>query len=84
MCKLLIMMGAEVTGYALPEPTDPSLFELCRVGEDMNSVEGDIRDLEHLRQVFDETQPEIVIHMAAQPIARDSYKNPVYTRMRRT
>lgn len=79
MCKLLIMMGAEVTGYALPAPTEPSLFELCKVGDGMNSVEGDIRDLDHLMEVFEETQPEIVIHMAAQPIVRKSYKNPVYT-----
>ena len=79
MCKLLIMMGAEVTGYALQAPTDPSLFELCKVGAEMNSVEGDIRDLDHLMKVFEEAQPEIVIHMAAQPIVRDSYKNPVYT-----
>ena len=79
MCKLLIMMGAEVTGYALQAPTDPSLFELCKVGAKMNSVEGDIRDLDHLMKVFEEVQPEIVIHMAAQPIVRDSYKNPVYT-----
>lgn len=79
MCKLLVMMGAEVTGYALQAPTDPSLFELCKVGAKMNSVEGDIRDLDHLMKVFEEVQPEIVIHMAAQPIVRDSYKNPVYT-----
>ena len=79
MCKLLVMMGAEVTGYALQAPTDPSLFELCKVGAKMNSVEGDIRDLDHIMKVFEEVQPEIVIHMAAQPIVRDSYKNPVYT-----
>lgn len=79
MCQLLIMAGAEVTGYALEAPTEPSLFDMCHVASQMNSVIGDIRDLEHLKQVFDEAQPEIVIHMAAQPLVRESYKNPVYT-----
>ena len=79
MCKALINAGANVTGYALKAPTNPSLFEMCDLASKMNSVEGDIRDLEHLLQVFKEVQPEIVIHMAAQPIVRDSYKDPVYT-----
>lgn len=79
MCKLLISLGADVTGYALKAPTEPSLFELCGLAQQMNSVEGDVRDLAHLREVFDEVQPEIVIHMAAQPLVRESYQNPVYT-----
>lgn len=79
MCKLLVNAGAKVTGYALEAPTTPSLFEMCGVAGNMNSIIGDVRDLEHLKKVFDEVQPEIVIHMAAQPIVRDSYKNPVYT-----
>ncbi|MDD6632985.1 MAG: CDP-glucose 4,6-dehydratase [Lachnobacterium sp.] len=79
MCKLLTMMGADVTGYALKPPTNPSLFDMCNVASNMNSVEGDIRDLEHLKKVFKEVQPEIVIHMAAQPLVRESYQNPVYT-----
>lgn len=79
MCKLLIMAGAKVTGYALEAPTDPSLFEMCRIADGMNSIVGDIRDLEHLKKVFAEVQPEIVIHMAAQPLVRESYQNPVYT-----
>ncbi|MDE7063476.1 MAG: GDP-mannose 4,6-dehydratase, partial [Lachnospiraceae bacterium] len=79
MCKLLMMAGAQVTGYALEAPTAPSLFELCGLKDEMHSVIGDIRDITHLKQVFDETQPEVVIHMAAQPLVRDSYKNPVYT-----
>ena len=79
MCKLLMMAGAEVTGYALEAPTAPSLFELCGLKDEMHSVIGDIRDITHLKQVFDETQPEVVIHMAAQPLVRDSYKNPVHT-----
>ena len=79
MCQLLIMAGAKVTGYALEAPTDPSLFDMCHLADSMNSVVGDVRDLDHMMKVFDETQPEIVIHMAAQPLVRESYKNPVYT-----
>ena len=79
MCKMLIMAGADVTGYALGMPTNPSLFEICHLAEQMNSIVGDIRDLKQLQEVFDRVQPEIVIHMAAQPLVRESYKNPVYT-----
>lgn len=79
MCELLLMLGADVTGYALEAPTNPSLFEICRLEERIHSVKADIRDLEHLKSVFDTVKPEIVIHMAAQPIVRESYKNPVYT-----
>lgn len=79
MCKALINAGADVTGYALAAPTEPSLFDMLGLASQMNSVEGDIRDLEHLLSVFESVKPEIVIHMAAQPIVRDSYKDPVYT-----
>ena len=79
MCKALINAGADVTGYALAAPTEPSLFDMLGLASKMNSVEGDIRDLEHLLSVFESVKPEIVIHMAAQPIVRDSYKDPVYT-----
>lgn len=79
MCMLLVQLGAQVTGYALEPPTEPSVYALSGIGSRIHSVTGDIRDLEHLRQVFDEVQPEIVIHMAAQPIVRESYRNPVYT-----
>lgn len=79
LCRVLINAGAIVTGYALEAPTVPNLFELCKITDKMTSVIGDIRDLEHLKKVFDEVQPEIVFHLAAQPIVRDSYKNPVYT-----
>ena len=79
MCCVLLALGAEVTGFALEPPTTPSLFELCDLKNRMNLVIGDIRNLELLQKVFKEVQPEIVIHMAAQPIVRESYKNPVYT-----
>ena len=79
LCRLLLKLGAEVTGYALEPPTQPDLFQLLDVESQMHSVTGDIRDLEKLKQVFAEAQPEIVLHLAAQPIVRESYKNPVYT-----
>lgn len=79
MCKLLLIAGANVTGYALKPPTDPSLFDICHLSKQINSIEGDVRDLDHLKEVFRQSQPEIVIHMAAQPIVRESYRNPVYT-----
>jgi len=79
MSCVLLELGAEVTGFALEPPTRPSIFELCDLKNRMNSIIGDIRDLELLQKVFNEVQPEIVIHMAAQPIVRESYKNPVYT-----
>lgn len=79
MCAMLLQAGAQVIGYALKPPTEPSIYELSGMDAKIKSIIGDIRDLEHLQKVFDEVQPEIVIHMAAQPIVRESYKNPVYT-----
>ena len=79
MCKMLVNSGSKVVGYALEPPTAPSLYEICNLSKQMESIKGDIRNLYHLQQVFDRVKPEIVIHMAAQPIVRDSYKNPVYT-----
>lgn len=79
LCRVLTLAGAEVTGYALLPPTDPSLFAIAGLEDTMNSVIGDMRDRDHLKAVFDQVQPEIVFHLAAQPIVRDSYKDPVYT-----
>lgn len=79
LCALLLQAGAQVTGYALEPPTDPSVFNLTNMGKRIHSIIGDIRDLPHLKRVFEKVQPEIVIHMAAQPIVRESYRNPVYT-----
>lgn len=79
MCQLLIMAGADITGYALEAPTEPSLFEICQLSGQIHSVTGDVRDLAHMKEVFASSRPEIVIHMAAQPLVRESYKNPVYT-----
>ncbi len=79
LCKILANAGAEVTGYSLNSPTSPSLFEIAKIKNDIHSVIGDVRDKEILKKAFDEAQPEIVLHLAAQPIVRDSYKDPVYT-----
>ncbi|MTK07797.1 MAG: CDP-glucose 4,6-dehydratase [Hungatella sp.] len=79
LSRMLIKAGAEVTGYSLQSPTDPALFEVADISGQMNSVIGDIRDLNHLKTVFEMAKPEIVFHLAAQPIVRDSYKDPVYT-----
>lgn len=79
LCRILVRAGAEVTGYSLEAPTDPALFSMAGLEEGMVSVIGDIRDLEHLKNVFCQAQPEIVLHLAAQPIVRESYKDPVYT-----
>ena len=79
LCKILSNAGAEVTGYSLTPPTDPSLFEIAGIAADITSVTGDIRDLKSLKAAFDAAQPEIVLHLAAQPIVRDSYKDPAYT-----
>lgn len=72
-------LGAKVTGYSLPPPTTPSLFELANVAEGMTSIKGDVCNLELLGNVFSESKPEIVIHMAAQSLVRYSYQNPVET-----
>ena len=79
LCRILTDMGAQVTGYAKEPPTSPSLFDGAGLAHTMDSVIGDIRDLAHLKQVFDRVCPQIVFHLAAQPIVRDSYKDPVYT-----
>jgi CDP-glucose 4,6-dehydratase len=79
LTKMLVNAGAEVIGYSRCSEKNPSLFELSGVKEKIHHIKGDVRDLEHLKEVFGEMQPEIVLHLAAQPIVRDSYKNPVYT-----
>lgn len=79
LCKILSNAGALVTGYSLNPPTTPNLFDIAEIGSDISSVIGDIRDYESLKKAFDTAQPEIVFHLAAQPIVRDSYKAPAYT-----
>ncbi len=79
LCKILAKAGAKVTGFSLEAPTSPSLFEEAKIYDDVHSIIGDVRDYKALKAAFDECQPEIVLHLAAQPIVRDSYKDPSYT-----
>jgi CDP-glucose 4,6-dehydratase len=80
ICMWLSHLGANVTGYALDPPTEPSLYDLARMREQLvDSRIADVRDAECLARTLSEAQPEIVIHMAAQPLVRDSYTIPVET-----
>ena len=79
LCKILVNAGANVTGYSLEPPTVPNLYDILKMQDKINSITGDIRDLNHLKEVFKTVKPEIVIHLAAQPIVRRSYEEPVYT-----
>lgn len=79
LCEILTKAGAVVTGYSLEPPTDPSLFEIVNMDKKINSNIGDIRDYNSLKKVFDKAEPEIVLHLAAQPIVRESYRNPAHT-----
>lgn len=79
LSQLLLRAGAEVTGFALPPQGQPNLFTLAGLANRMRSVTGDVRDLQSLKAAFDAARPEIVIHLAAQPIVRESYRDPVGT-----
>lgn len=79
LTKMLVMAGAKVTGYSLMPPTDPNLYQMTGLDQKITSITGDIRDREKLSQAFCQAEPEIVFHLAAQPIVRDSYQDPVYT-----
>lgn len=79
LSRILIMAGAKVVGYSLKPPTDPSLFDILGLEEQMISIEGDVRDYPHLLATIKEYKPEIVLHLAAQPLVRLSYEEPLYT-----
>lgn len=79
LCKILLNSGANVTGYALNPPTEPSIFTLLDIDRHVHSVTGDIRNLEILQKAFTQAQPEYVFHLAAQPIVRVGYQMPVET-----
>ena len=79
MSVMLVNAGADVIGFSSCSKTEKRLFDLCGIKDQITHIKGDVRDLEHLLQVFKQYQPEIVIHMAAQPIVRDGYKDPVGT-----
>lgn len=76
LCRVLINAGSNVTGYALKPDGEPNLFSIAEVNKSINSILGDIRDFENLKSVFESFRPEIVFHLAAQPIVREGYKNP--------
>lgn len=76
LCKVLLMAGADITGYALEPPTTPNLYNLTGMKKEVNTFSGDVRDYAYLQRVFKEVHPEIVIHLAAQPIVRESYRDP--------
>jgi CDP-glucose 4,6-dehydratase len=79
LCLLLHELGAKVYGYALDPPTNPSLYEVAKVDELVASYIADVRDYDKLSSVLSMVQPDMIIHMAAQPLVRDSYKNPIDT-----
>lgn len=79
LCKMLELLGARVVGYALCPREEDELFALSGAAAQMDSVIGDVRDLEHLRQVFEQYEPQVVFHLAAQPLVRESYRHPVDT-----
>jgi CDP-glucose 4,6-dehydratase len=76
---MLARLNARATGYSLEPPSSPNLFELARIGEFIDDIRGDIRDLDHLRLAMAAAAPQIVIHMAAQPLVRAAYTDPVST-----
>ena len=79
LCRMLVNAGAEVTGLSLDPPTEPNLFSRAGLATRMHSVVADIRDFEALKAAFDDARPELVFHLAAQPIVRESYRNPRLT-----
>jgi CDP-glucose 4,6-dehydratase len=79
MCMLLHRLGARVFGFSTPAPTDPSLFELARLNEIVSTTTGDVRDLESVRSALKKSGAQVVLHMAAQPLVRESYRDPVGT-----
>jgi CDP-glucose 4,6-dehydratase len=78
LTRMLMYLGADVLGYSLP-PTEPSLYTEAQIYNDVNSIYNDIRDFDKLKKVFDDFNPDIVFHLAAQPIVSEGYKNPKYT-----
>jgi len=79
LCRILLTAGAKITGYALKPPTDPSLFVLTGTERAIHSIEGDITDTNKLMQAVKEAEPDIIFHLAAQPLVRLSYKEPAET-----
>ncbi|MDR1584207.1 MAG: CDP-glucose 4,6-dehydratase [Prevotellaceae bacterium] len=79
LCLLLHGLGAEVYGYALNSPTSPSLYEVAKIDELITSHISDVRDYDTLYSIMSVVAPDVVFHLAAQPLVRDSYKKPIDT-----
>ena len=79
MSVVLVNAGAQVIGYSTCSKEETRLFDLCGIRDQIIHIKGDVRDIDHLKSVFNEYNPEIVIHMAAQPLVRLSYEQPVET-----
>lgn len=79
LCELLLFLEADVYGYSLETPTTPNLYDIAKIDENIHSNIGDIRDYYKLKACFDDVRPEIVLHLAAQPIVRKSYLYPALT-----
>jgi CDP-glucose 4,6-dehydratase len=79
LCKILSMYGAKITGYSLEPNTNPNIFNISKMNENIGSIMGDIRDFSKLKNAYDNATPEIIIHLAAQPLVRESYIDPKYT-----
>jgi CDP-glucose 4,6-dehydratase len=79
LCRVLLRAGAEVTGFALGPPTAPSLFVQTKTGQDVRSVHGDVRDRDALARAVQDAKPDLVFHLAAQPLVRRSYREPAAT-----
>ena len=79
LCRILTLAGAKVVGYALNPPTNPSLFETLDLDKEIVSVIADVRDYETLKKTVETYRPEIIFHLAAQPLVRLSYQEPLYT-----
>src|SRR5512133_1403213 len=79
LCLWLHRLNSQVAGYALPPPTDPSLFDIAGVGQVMTDTRGDVRDLASLERAIESFRPEIIIHLAAQSLVRASYQDPITT-----
>lgn len=79
LCEILLLAGANISGFSIDEPSDPCLFKIAKIGEKIKDIRGDIRNYEELNKAFNSSKPEIVFHLAAQPLVIESYKNPVYT-----
>ncbi len=79
LCEILLRAGADVCGYSLDPPTDPNLFSILSLGKHMRNEIADVRDYARLESVFQDFKPQVVFHLAAQPLVLDSYERPRYT-----